>query len=223
MAVKKGAKSKRVPKKGSIKKGASQRKRLKAKRPSARAKKSRANERGKKARFNITQDDKNISRFMLLAIDTEKQGIKFYTAAKKKANDYNMSKLLEVIIEQEKKHLAAFTAIHDAEKKGIKEAAGKAGEYRTQSPLKSPLFKPVRKTKKLTSIHELFKEALDFEVRGHDMYLYMARRIKDRKIKEFLKMVAHEELNHRNFIHQHQDALYDTGYWLGLEHVRLET
>ncbi|MBW2967390.1 ferritin family protein [Candidatus Woesearchaeota archaeon] len=234
---KQGSKSKKSriskSKKGSNKKRASPKKRLtkgsavKKGKSAAKTKKTPSKKPSVTPRFKVSPDDKNILRFMLLAIDTEKKGIKFYTAAKRKVDDYNMTRLLDMIIEQEKQHLAFFKAVYAAEKKkGTAEAAKEAAKYKGQPRVESPLFKqlpPKKLQKKISTIHNIFKEALDFEVHGHDMYRYMARRVKNKKIKAFLSMVATEELKHRNFIHQHQDALYDTGFWLGLEHVRLET
>ncbi|MBN1544330.1 hypothetical protein JW898_02605 [Candidatus Woesearchaeota archaeon] len=168
----------------------------------------------------------DLLRYMSLAVDTEKRGIEFYTEAKKKVNDYNMTRLMDVLLEQECIHLKFFTDIYNAEKKkGLEEAADKAAAYKGQPALKSPLFSTQHlheAVKKKTTIYHLFNQAAEFEQKGHDLYMDLAKRIKNRKISDFLKMVAAEELRHRDFILMHQEAIYDTGHWLGLEHVRLE-
>jgi rubrerythrin len=170
---------------------------------------------------------KDILKFIKLAINTEKRGIKFYTQAKRRVDDINMNRLLDVILEQEHTHLKFFTHIYNAEKKrGESAAAKEAARYKGQHKLKNPLFgmKQLHDvTKKKSTIYHLFKQAVEFEQDGHDLYMDIARKVKDKRIKNFLRMVAHEELKHRDLILMHQDAVYNTGYWMGMEHVRLET
>jgi rubrerythrin len=173
------------------------------------------------------QDRKELLKYIQLAIDTEKRGIKFYTEAKKQVNDINMTMLMDVLLEQEQIHLQFFTEVYNAEKKkGEGEAAAKAAEYETQEPVKNPLFKTKdlqEVTKKKSTIYHLFNQAVEFEQKGHDLYMDLAKKINNKKISKFLKMVAQEELKHKDFIRMHQDAIYSTGYWFGMEHVRLET
>lgn len=173
------------------------------------------------------KDKKDILRFIRLAIDTEKRGIKFYTQAKRRVDDINMSRLLDAILEQEHTHLKFFRSIYQTEKKkGEAAAANEAARYKGQPRLKNPLFgmKQLHDvTKKKSTIYHLFKQAVEFEQDGHDLYMDIASKVKDKKIKNFLKMVAKEELKHKDLIMMHQDAVYNTGYWMGMEHVRLET
>lgn len=173
------------------------------------------------------QDKKEILRYIQLAIDTEKKGIKFYTEAKKMVDDANMNMLMDVLLEQEHIHLKFFTDVYDAEKKkGTAEASKKAAEYKKQPPVKNPLFN-IKKmheiVKKKGTIYHLFSQAVEFEQKGYELYMDIAKKIKDAKISNFLKMVANEELRHRDFIQMHQDSIYNTGHWFGWEHVRLET
>ncbi|MBI5880831.1 ferritin-like domain-containing protein [archaeon] len=173
------------------------------------------------------KNEDNILKYIHLAIDTEKRGIKFYTEAKNTVDDYGMSRLMDVLLEQEHIHLKFFTEVYNAEKKkGILDAAKKAGSYHGQAPIKNPLFGMQQLhtvTKQKSTIYHLFNQAIEFEQRGHDLYMELAKKIKNKRISDFLKMIAHEELRHRDFIRMHQDAIYDTGYWLGMEHVRLQT
>lgn len=173
------------------------------------------------------RDKEDLLSYIKLAINTEKRGIKFYTEVKKKVNDYNMKRLMDTLIEQEKIHLSYFTQIYDAEKKsGTADAAKVAAGYKRQPTLKNPLF-GMRQlhevVKKKTAIYHAFNQALQFETDGHDLYMDLAKKVKNSRIKSFLKLVANEELRHRDFIKMHQDAIYNTGYWLGMDHVRLET
>ena len=166
-------------------------------------------------------------KYLQLAIETEKRGIEFYTEAKKLVDDYNMNRLMDVLLEQEHIHLKYFKELYNAEKKdGLKEAEGVATSYTGQPAIKNPLFgmKQLHDVaKKKSTIYHLFNQAIEFEERGHKLYMDLAAKVKDKKIGEFLKKVAHEELRHRDFIRMHQQAVYDTGYWLGIEHTRLET
>ncbi|MBW2971533.1 ferritin family protein [Candidatus Woesearchaeota archaeon] len=169
----------------------------------------------------------DILRYIKLAMETEKRGIDFYTEAKKKVDDYNMTRLMDVLLDQECIHLKFFTEIYNAEKKkGIEEAGKKAAEYKGQPAIKNPLFSTKHlqeAVKKKTTIYHLFRQAVEFEQDGHDLYMDLAGKVKNSKISAFLKMVAKEELKHKDFILMHQDAIYNTGHWLGWDHVRLET
>jgi rubrerythrin len=180
-----------------------------------------------KTASNTIPQKEDILRYIQLAIDTEKRGIAFYTEAKQKVDDYNMNRLMDVLLEQEQIHLKYFTALYHAEKKsGLKDAEDVASKYKGQPTVKNPLFGVQHMNdlaKKKSTIYHLFKKAIEFEQEGHDLYMDLAKKIKDRKISDFLTKVAHEELRHRDFIQMHQDAVYDTGYWLGLEHTRLQT
>ncbi|MBU2561799.1 MAG: hypothetical protein KKD17_05875 [Nanoarchaeota archaeon] len=170
--------------------------------------------------------NEDILKYIKLAMDTEKRGIDFYTEAKRKVDDYNLTMLMDVLLEQERLHLKFFTEIYDAEKKrGTADAAEEAAKYKRQQPIKNPLFgmnQLNEAVKKKTTIYHLFNQAVDFEQKGHDLYMDLAKKIKNKKISGFLKMVAAEELRHKDFILMHQEAIYNTGHWLGLEHVRLE-
>jgi|GEM_PF-2705531 len=166
-------------------------------------------------------------KYIQLAINTEKRGIKFYTEAKKNINDYNMSRLMDVLLAQEHIHLRFFTQLYNAEKsKGMDAAAKVAARYKRQAPMRNPLFgkKQFHELTKLKStIHELFKKAIDFEEKGYDLYMDLAKKVKNEKISTFLKMVAAEELLHEEFIKMHQESVYNDGYWFGMEHVRLQS
>ena len=172
-------------------------------------------------------DKKELLRHIKLAIQTEKRGIKFYTEAKRIVDDYNMNKLMDVLLEQEHVHLKFFMNLYKAEKKkGENAAASTAGSYKKQPRIKNPLFRMRQMhelTKKKSTIYHLLRQAVEFEQEGHDLYMDIAKKVKNKKIKKFLKMVANEELKHKDFIRMHQDAVYNTGHWMGMEHVRLET
>lgn len=186
---------------------------------------------GKKKKKSIdpseSDDHKELLRHIKLAILTEKRGIKFYKQAKKTVDDINMSRLIDVLLDQEYTHLKFFKEIYRAEKKkGEVYAAKKAEEYKKQPRMHDPLFS--RKhlheiTKNKSTIFHLFRQAINFEQKGHDLYMDIAKKVKNKKIKKFLKMVAREELKHRDYIQMHEEAIYDTGYWHGIGHVRLET
>ncbi|MFC1741626.1 ferritin family protein [Nanoarchaeota archaeon] len=169
--------------------------------------------------------DDQVLKYIKLAIDTEKRGIKFYTEAKKRVDDYNMTQLMNVLLEQERIHLKLFRAIYAAEKKGTSEAAKVAAAYKRQAKIKNPLFSMKKLgdvVRKKSSIYNLFKRAVRFEEDGHALYMDIAKKVRNPKIKSFLRMVAKEELRHREFIIMHQDSVYNTGHWYGWEHVRLE-
>ncbi|NQU78978.1 hypothetical protein HQ545_04380 [Candidatus Woesearchaeota archaeon] len=173
-----------------------------------------------------TKTEDNFLKYIKLAMETETKGIQFYKQAKRHVNDYNMKRLIDVLLEQEYVHLAFFKAIYKAEKKGRNQAEIKAAEYAEQPDIENPLFgtKQLQEvTEHKSTIYEIFKQAIEFEEQGYDIYMDLAKKVKSAKIKKFLKIVANEELKHRDFIQMHQEAVYNTGYWFGTEHVRLET
>ncbi len=170
---------------------------------------------------------KEFLRFLKLAMQTEKEGIKFYGQVKRRIDDYNMNRLMEVIMEQEREHLRIVREVYDAEKKaGIEEAAKKAESYERQKPLKTPLDAMKHldaMVKKKTTIYSLFQKAIEFEENISKLYSDMRQSTKNTKVKAFLKKLADEELKHRDFIQMHQDSIYNSGHWFGWEHVRLQT
>lgn len=181
-----------------------------------------------KKKVSETQEQKaELLRFLKLAMQTEREGIKFYISVKKQIDDYNMDRLMDVILDQEKEHLKIVTEMYNAEKKkGIEEAAKKASSYHKQEPLKTPLDSMNHldeMVKKKTTIYHLFQKAVEFEEGISRIYLDMAKTAKHLKVKKLLKTLSDEEIAHKHFIQMHQDSIYNTGYWFGMEHVRLET
>jgi len=167
------------------------------------------------------------ARFLKLAQQTEREGVKFYTEVKRRIDDYNMNKFIDVILEQEREHLRIVTEVYNAEKKkGIAEAAKTAEAYHKQRALKTP-FEAMKQVeslvKKKTTIYHLFQKAVEFEEGISKIYLDMVPKAKNAKVKAFLRKLADEELRHRDFIHMHQESIYNTGHWFGWDHVRLET
>jgi rubrerythrin len=63
---------------------------------------------------------------------------------------------------------------------------------------------------------------MDFEQKGYEFYIKLADEVNDAKVKKLLVTVANEELKHKEYLKLHQDAVYNTGYWYGVDHVRLE-
>jgi rubrerythrin len=173
-----------------------------------------------------TSSKEDILEFIKLAMTTEQNGIKFYSDVKTKINDFNMSKLMDLLIEQEKKHLEYFTKIYEAELSGgDKKAEIELASYKSQTAPKSPLFAKKKVSwfsGKKKRIIDTLAQAVQLEIEGHDMYMYMSRNVKSAKIKKFLVTVANEELKHRDFLESYHDVIYNTGYWQGIEHTRLE-
>lgn len=181
----------------------------------------------KKALKETPEERAEFLRFLKLAMQTEKEGIKFYSQVKRMVDDYNMNRLMDIIMEQEKEHLRIVSEIYKAEKKkGIEEAAKKAAGYKKQKPLKTPL-KTMKHlgdiVKKKSTIYDLFRKAVEFEENISKLYTDMKKNTRNAKVKAFLKKLSDEELKHRDFIRLHQDSIYNTGHWFGWEHVRLET
>jgi rubrerythrin len=75
----------------------------------------------------------------------------------------------------------------------------------------------------LSDIFKLFEGAMDLEMRAERFYLEAAEKVAHPEIKRFLRCFAADEARHRKFLVKHKGAVYNEGYWLGIEHVRLQT
>jgi len=166
-------------------------------------------------------------RFLKLAMSMEREGVKFYTKVKLQVDDFNMSQLMKVIMDQEREHLRIVTEVYNAEKKdGIEEAAKKAASYKKQKPLETP-FSAMKHfdslVKKKVSIHRLFEKAVEFEEGIAQLYRDIMQSTKNPKVKSLLKKLAEEEDQHKEFIQMHGESIYNDGHWYGWDHVRLQS
>ena len=68
----------------------------------------------------VKESDKELLKYLDMAVELEKSSTRFYTTARKKVNDYNMKMLLNVMIEKEKEHLASVTKMRNLVKQNKK-------------------------------------------------------------------------------------------------------
>ena len=180
----------------------------------------------KSAKTKTSQEDKETLKYLQLAVKLEQNSLKFYTIARNRVSDFNMKTLLNTLLQNEIDHLAKVTRMKILFQKGksaalMKEAAG----FRPHTP-RNP-FKDVKQIDKLVrpgaDIYDVFKKAVAMEQNAHDFYMEAAEHCKGSFIKTYLRKLAKDELKHKAFIESHRDAIYNDGYWMGIEHVRLET
>ena len=61
------------------------------------------------------------------------------------------------------------------------------------------------------------------EEKAHNFYMDAAKHSKGEFIKLYLQKLARDEWYHKQFIEQHRESVYNNGYWLGIDHVRIES
>lgn len=174
----------------------------------------------------MSEAEKETLKFLNLAVDLEKSSMKFYTDALNKISDFNMKSLLEALMGNERDHLASVTKIkmlyEDGKDEELKEAASNFTVHEPANP-----FKGKKQEEALVDpdadIHDVFNAAIEMEKKASAFYTEAAEKTTSEFIKEYFLKLAREELLHKEFIEDHKDALYDSGYWLGIEHTRLET
>lgn len=158
----------------------------------------------------------SLESYLEIAMQIEKDGAKFYSSAAKKINEYNSKKLLQFLAGEEKKHLVYLQNV-------LKSVRSKKSLKIETKAKKPPLFNKA-KFKKIekadTKALEIFNTALGIEKLNHDFYADMAKKVKNKDVKNILKMLAEQELQHKKLIGSHSEALYNLWYWEGLEELR---
>jgi rubrerythrin len=164
-------------------------------------------------------------RYLELAVELERNTNKFYETARDEAKDPNMKRLLDSLMDHETGHLGTIARVRDLyaakQTEEIKAAAAALKVHKPKNP-----FRGMRQTRKLTKpaadILDLLDRAAEVEQKAHEFYLEAAEHAQGTFIKAYLKKLAKEETYHKKFIESQRQALCNDGYWLGIEHVRLE-
>ncbi|HII71646.1 TPA: hypothetical protein HA265_02725 [Candidatus Woesearchaeota archaeon] len=176
---------------------------------------------------STSDSDKELLKYLDEAVKLEKSSMTFYSTARNKVSNFNMKALLNAFLTVEVEHLIAVTMVRDLVKsRHTAEAVREAKKFRHTTPANP--FKDMVQWEKLTrsygsDIFTLFKGAEDLETRAEEFYLGAAKNVKNPELKAFLKRFAADEARHRRFLQQHKEAVYNDGYWLGIDHVRLQT
>lgn len=171
-------------------------------------------------------EDKELLKYLDEAVRLEKSAMQFYSTARNKVTNFNMKSLLNAFLTVEVEHLVTVTKVRDlVRSKRSAQAIAEAKKFRSTTPVNP--FKDMMQWERLTShrsdIFTLFKGATELETRAEEFYKGAAKHVRNAEIRSFLLRFAKDEARHRMFLLEHKDALYDDGYWLGIEHVRLQT
>jgi len=163
-------------------------------------------------------------KWIAVGIALEKESISYYSSALKKVKDMGSIRLLEFLIDQEKEHLRFFERLKKEKnlEKGVEAEQKKLGKMK--------IIKKIYSKKELNSIlgkrfnvRTVFDKAIDLEEKAILMYTNYASKSENPKIKTFLIMLAKFENEHRKLIKSHEDAVYNSFYWDGIQFVRLES
>jgi rubrerythrin len=170
--------------------------------------------------------DNETMKYLRLAFDLEKRSLHFYMTARNKTSDFNMKTFLNSLLDLEITHLNSVGRVHRLytlkKTAEVKREAMKFQVHKPENPFKG-LKQWHRLGKQEQGIYEIFNTALQMEEKAYDFYLDAAKHSKGEFIKEYLQKLAKDEWYHKEAIMSQRDMIYNSGYWLGIDHVRLES
>ncbi|MCX8147110.1 MAG: ferritin family protein [Candidatus Woesearchaeota archaeon] len=147
----------------------------------------------------------------------ERKGIRFYKNALKRVVDGNSKSLLGFLIKEEENHLEFFISLE-------RKYRGKNKE-KVLVKSKPPVFRKSdykRIKGKRAETFNIFNTALQIEIESINLYSSLAKKVRDKKLKNFLIKLANIEKSHFKLIKSHQQTLYDYLYWQVRTQERIE-
>jgi len=171
-------------------------------------------------------DDPQLLKYLNEAVKLEKSSMKFYTTARNKTSNFNMKTLLNAFLTVEIEHLLTVSKVRDlVKKKQTTKAVAQAKKFKSTVPVNP--FKDMVQLEKFSmygsDIFTLFKGATELEQKAENFYRDDAGSVKHPEIKKFFTRFAADEKRHQKFLLKHKVAVYNDGYWLGIDHVRLQS
>ena len=164
-------------------------------------------------------------KYLDLAVELERNTNQFYETARGKVKDPNMKRLLNSLTDNETGHLDSVTKVRDLyaakQTADVKAAAALVKVHKPKNPFRG-MKQIERLMRPAADILDVFKEAAALEQKAHEFYLEAAEHAQGTFIKAYLRKLAKEEALHKGFIEAQQQAVCTDGYWLGIEHVKLE-
>lgn len=178
------------------------------------------------SRSKVSDSDSELLHYLDEAVKLEKSSMNFYASARNKTSNFNMKSLLNAFLTVEVEHLVTVAKVRDLVRaKKTAQAISEARKFKAATPVNP--FRDMLQWEKLTShradIFALFGGAIELETKAEQFYLSAAKNVKNPELRSFMLRFAKDEANHRSFLRQHKDSVYDDGYWMGIEHVRLQT
>lgn len=169
--------------------------------------------------------DKETLKYLKMAFELEKKALHFYMDTRNHTTDFNMKTFLNTLLDLEINHFNTVGRVKRLyEQKKTADVKREADKFVVHKPVNP--FKGLKQWDKLDKqehgIYTIFNTALTMESAAYHFYIEAAQHAKGEFIKEFLQKLAKDEWYHKEFISSHKEATYNNGYWLGIDHVRIE-
>ncbi|MBU0535546.1 MAG: ferritin family protein [Nanoarchaeota archaeon] len=165
----------------------------------------------------IIMKNAQLIKYLKMGEDIEKKGIQFYSKAMKNVSDPNSKNLLKFLISEEKNHLEYLMSF---ERKAKGQKNGTKIKKMNHPIFSNEAYKRIKGDRANTL--NVFNTALDMEAKSARLYSSIARKVKEKKIKDFMKKLAQWEISHYKLIKTHQDAIYKWQYWEMRTQERIE-
>ncbi|MBN2423720.1 MAG: ferritin family protein [Calditrichaceae bacterium] len=164
----------------------------------------------------------NMETILQTAIKLEEDGYKYYTESAQKIKNSLGKRMLERLAGDEKNHIKRFTEIYNAitnntvDRMVIDKVAPTTFDE-IFNRLKEQLDGAVEDMQ-VTGVddEEIIEMALDLEKHTQFFYTEAAKKTSNKKIAEFLDMLAKEELGHYNVLRKSLEFLEDPSLFFGM-------
>ena len=143
------------------------------------------------------------------AMQMEKDGETYYRELSAKTENSGIKKILTMLADAEVIHYKIFQAMKGKEKIPVADSKSLAGIKNIFARLKEEEPSEVDKSE-----IELYRKALDIEIKSRDFYLGRADETKNEKEKEIFLKVAHEEKKHYLIMENIVDFVSRPDIWL---------
>lgn len=147
------------------------------------------------------------------AIEFEKEGIDFYSKALKVIKHDLCRKILQSLLDEEKKHIEKLKTLHSELKRN---GAWPDNETTTVGDRLINIYKNASETliktlKPSTNEKEILDLSMALETKGKKQYKQFAEEAEDKKEKEFFEILSREEEKHFEYLEQHFNYYWDSG------------
>jgi rubrerythrin len=159
-----------------------------------------------------------------VALDTEKQGYRFYMVAAKSSNDPKGREVFEHLAKDEIEHMGVIATMYESLTNNepwmtYEDAVEKYGS----TPSEKIIFPdvPDEPQENFSDIKAL-EEALEFEKKAVEFYTKQAKDCEEEQARAFYHSLIEIEEGHVQIIQAELDSLMGAGIWLGFQEISLE-
>ena len=147
------------------------------------------------------------------AIEFEKEGIKFYSNALKIIQHDLCRKLIQTLLEEEKKHIDELNKIYNEldKKDAWPEVDTLVVDDQLKNIYKNACFASGKTLKPSSDEREFLDLCMALEIKGQKQYKKLADEAEDEKEKKFYERLFSEEEKHYEFLEQHYNYYWDSG------------